>query len=278
MAGWNYEPELSDEEAADVISDRWADALRPAISAAGVALDLRVAYYAPSLNKAISQAGDDLDYLPEDLGRLLIAWADQLGALPADTAQGYPTMPLRWIVDMMADHLALDRIALRPFVAAFLGEVDTYLRSSDSASRIAARSVVAEVLRRHQPHVVIAHSLGSVVCYEALWACIEQSVDLFITVGSPLGMRGVVFDRLDPPPMGNRGQRPPNVQHWVNVADPGDIVAIPRPFTRRFNPDSNYEEHIHPIDFHTARHYLTSTPTVDAILRHFGPPRSGPVG
>jgi pimeloyl-ACP methyl ester carboxylesterase len=46
--------------------------------------------------------------------------------------------------------------------------------------------------------VVIGHSLGS-VAYEALCRKPERVVS-FISIGSPLGIRNLIFDRLKPPP------------------------------------------------------------------------------
>ena len=77
--------------------------------------------------------------------------------------------------------------------------------------------------------VVIAHSLGSVVTYETLWAHPQQRVDLLITLGSPLAMPDVIFDKLHPVPEHRKGQRPPGVRRWINIAEPGDVIAIPRP-------------------------------------------------
>jgi hypothetical protein len=54
--------------------------------------------------------------------------------------------------------------------------------------------------------VVIGHSLGSVVAYEALNAGRGgRSLPVFLTLGSPLGIRNVVFDRLIPPPQDGMG-------------------------------------------------------------------------
>src|SRR5690242_3617575 len=49
------------------------------------------------------------------------------------------------------------------------------------------------------PAIVVAHSLGSVVAYEALhdW---RGDVPLLVTLGSPLAMRAVVWPRLRPTP------------------------------------------------------------------------------
>jgi hypothetical protein len=50
--------------------------------------------------------------------------------------------------------------------------------------------------------VVIGHSLGSVVVYEYLCHDRPPSVELLVTLGSPLGIPNVVFDKLTPTPAG----------------------------------------------------------------------------
>ena len=79
--------------------------------------------------------------------------------------------------------------------------------------------------------VVVGHSLGSVVAYEALSAHPEWPVRALVTLGSPLGIRNLIFDRLVPAPAaegpaGVRGGWPGGVRSWVNVADAGDVVAL----------------------------------------------------
>src|SRR5664280_3286746 len=48
--------------------------------------------------------------------------------------------------------------------------------------------------------VVVGHSLGSVVAYEKRCEHHEWSVEVLLTLGSPLGIRHLVFDRLQPAP------------------------------------------------------------------------------
>jgi hypothetical protein len=57
---------------------------------------------------------------------------------------------------------------------------------------------VAEVVRTHRPRVLLARSLGSVVAYEALRGDPGLRVEPFVTLGSPLAMHAVVFERLRP--------------------------------------------------------------------------------
>jgi hypothetical protein len=270
----NHRPESAPAQAATELARTWHGQLRPGLVDCPP-VDLTVVYYAPYLNRIVAQAGaDSVDHLTAGQHAALVAWADQLGVLPGDVAQAAWSVPARMIVDRIAERRRLNAVLLRPFVATFLREVDGYLRTPDSAARRGARDAVARVIRERRPAVVIAHSLGSVVAYEALRAYPDLSVDLLITIGSPLGMAGVVFERLAGCPDSPLGNRPPTVRRWVNVADPGDIVAVPRPFTRRFRPDENHErEHIHPVDFHTAARYLSAGPTIRALTGLLG--RSG---
>ncbi|MGV9455717.1 alpha/beta fold hydrolase [Streptomyces sp. NPDC003635] len=69
--------------------------------------------------------------------------------------------------------------------------------------------------------VVVGHSLGSVVAYEALCAHPEWPVRALLTLGSPLGIRNLVHDRLPKP-----GAWPGGVEAWTNIADEGDVVAL----------------------------------------------------
>ncbi|MPY63374.1 hypothetical protein [Streptomyces spongiae] len=164
---------------------------------------------------------------------------------PPATAQGRLAVPLRQLVSAISERLSLDGRLTRAFIATFFRDVTRYLGGPDDAARTAAREEVAGVISSTGAHVVIAHSLGSVVAYEALHAHPELDVDLFLTLGSPLALRHGVFDRLSPAPFTGTGERPPGVRRWVNLSDHGDIVAVPRPLKQRFPtpPDPRVGDH-----------------------------------
>ncbi|MET8249617.1 hypothetical protein ABZV31_37800 [Streptomyces sp. NPDC005202] len=42
----------------------------------------------------------------------------------------------------------------------------------------------------------------------------------------------------------------------MNIADLGDLVAVPRRLGDRFDVDGHYEHHIAAVDFHTLNSYL----------------------
>ncbi|WP_374985271.1 hypothetical protein [Streptomyces fradiae] len=69
------------------------------------------------------------------------------------------------------------------------------------------------------PLVVVGHGLGSVAAYEVL-ADRGQPVDLFVTVGSPLGSAEVQGCLAAPPAV------PSGTALWLNASDARDLVAL----------------------------------------------------
>lgn len=72
------------------------------------------------------------------------------------------------------------------------------------------------------PDIVVAHSLGSIIAYRLLHRLQHRTaVKLFVTLGSPLGLRAVK-ERISPPPLAI----PLAVARWVNGADRRDYVSL----------------------------------------------------
>ncbi|MFJ2236098.1 hypothetical protein [Streptomyces sp. NPDC087859] len=113
-------------------------------------------------------------------------------------------------------------VALRTLVLD-LKQVRAYL--CDTHVRDAVQSRVADAVDG-RTRMVVAHSLGSVVAYEALCAHPEWPVRALLTAGSPLGIRNLVFDRLRTGESGGPGHWPGGVAEWTNLADEGDVVAL----------------------------------------------------
>jgi hypothetical protein len=59
---------------------------------------------------------------------------------------------------------------------------------------------------------------------------LAQPLLLLVTLGSPLGLRTIVYEQLRPQPPGF----PPQVARWVNIADRDDFVAAAPDLTRLF--------------------------------------------
>lgn len=144
--------------------------------------------------------------------------------------------------------------------------VERLLRSSTFATLISERILVGslkqviryldnpdvkdQVLERVHKEIddctraLIGHSLGSVVAYEYLCRYQPAGVELLVTLGSPLGIRKFIFDRLTPTPTSTSnlsvGVWPGRVSRWVNVADPNDFVALRKDLAPLFpRPDGH---------------------------------------
>ncbi len=74
----------------------------------------------------------------------------------------------------------------------------------------------------------MAHSLGTIVSYNALVAHPEWEIDTFVTLGSPLGSSMLVETVVQHDANG-APRWPGSVEHWVNIAAVGDhACAEPR--------------------------------------------------
>ncbi|GGM88941.1 hypothetical protein GCM10010106_40330 [Thermopolyspora flexuosa] len=228
-----------------------------------------IAYYAHLLRQGDAEPIRDLRRMGPEHSLLMADWLTQLGLGRLDGVRAVAGESLTGMLRRLAEW-AVGRFGprLEEFARNFVPEVAAYLAAPDAAARVRARDAVAEVIRRRRPAVVVAHSLGSVVTYEALWAHPGLRVELLVTMGSPLGMRNVVFERLLPAPLNGRGERPPGVGRWVNIADKDDIVAIPATLSDRFaGVDADELVNIDWIDFHTVEKYLAC----GALNRHLKP-------
>ncbi len=103
-----------------------------------------------------------------------------------------------------------------------LVQVRRFQRDDDLAETVLHR--VREILPQ-SPRLLIGHSLGSVVAYEALCRIPDHGITTLITLGSPLGLRSIragmsqkVRDRMP--------NLPPGVLRWVNIYDPRDAIAL----------------------------------------------------
>jgi len=102
------------------------------------------------------------------------------------------------------------------YVKTALAQVTRYM--TEPAIREQAQKAVLALVDP-ETRVIIGHSLGSVVVYECAHA-LKHPLPLLVTLGSPLGLRTIVADRLHPPP-----SFPPRAAAWLNVANREDLVA-----------------------------------------------------
>lgn len=114
---------------------------------------------------------------------------------------------------------------LKQVTRRLIDDVHAYLFTK-AREKILERVKFLLDLFRAQPDgelIVIGHSLGSIVAYEALLES-GAHVDLFLTIGSPLGIEPVKarLRQLH----GDRLTMPQGVKNWLNYADRYDVVAF----------------------------------------------------
>lgn len=126
-----------------------------------------------------------------------------------------------------------------------------------------------------ETRVIVAHSLGSVVAYDALAAHPDWPVHTFVTLGSPMAVP-MVFDQIEPKPIGGVGAWPGSVRRWVNVRALND-KACATCLADRFGP--RVEELV--IDnghrAHAPEPYLNAAVTGAAIAAALGGPASSSI-
>ena len=162
-------------------------------------------------------------------------------------------------------------VALRAMVFD-LKQVRRYLL--DPRVRVRARARVLGAIGA-DTRVVVAHSLGSVVAYEALCALPGHGVRALVTLGSPLGIANLVLHRLDPAPSpwpgGGRGGVLRGVWPgggelvWTNIADEGDVVALVKDLRPAFGEAVRSVRVHNGAHAHDATAYLTDALCGQAI-------------
>lgn len=262
----------------------WLDAVRGGLEVAGfratadglTEADLRVAFFGDLFRPRGAMAGGEPPYAPADvqrgperdlLQRLYEAAAEQDPSLsPPPGAMG----PGRVAAQMMLDRLLRSRTFARVAQRGFIGnlkQVTAFLSKLDVKERV-LQKVADEVTQDTQ--VIVGHSLGSVVVYEYIARYSPSQVKLLVTLGSPLGIPRLVFDRLTPVPADGLGAWPGQVVHWVNVADPDDVVALCKqlaPLFPALADGAGVEDHLvdNGNEPHAVSRYLNAEPTGAAL-------------
>jgi hypothetical protein len=123
------------------------------------------------------------------------------------------------------------------FLRLVLRDVFDYLHDASGLRRRTMERVSAAIRSSQGGRIaVIAHSLGSIVAYDILNTQPELAVDLFVTLGSPLGIAKGIRDQLLRDARGELAA-PAGVRAWVNCADPNDVVALEETLQEHFPRD-----------------------------------------
>jgi hypothetical protein len=218
----------------------WFSAIRDGLVAAGqpetaealASGDVQVAFFGDLFRPPGTMAVADPPFSAVDVESglerdLLIAFLEEAvsrdpGLDIPDGAMGWGITAVRVMLDRLARTATFARIAQRGFIGN-LKQVTAFLTDPTVKQDVLAR--VGDQMSE-DTRVVIAHSLGSVVAYEYLCQSQPDSVELLVTLGSPLGIPNLIFDKLTPAPVGGAGAWPGTVAAWVNIADPDDLVAL----------------------------------------------------
>jgi hypothetical protein len=259
-------------EAANTLHALWAPALCGGVGLAGGRLteaEVRCAFYGdlfrPSgrhlaVGDPLIRAGD-LDSFEWDL---LVGW----WAEAARTDEAVINPDARTLARMPGSvQGALRALSGSRFFAALsewallgdLRQVRDYFH--DPEIRRQARQRVSEAVG-DDTHVLVGHSLGSVVAYEALRANPRWPVRMLVTLGSPLEPAPLSEAGARPGP---RGRWPGKGREWVNVADQGDVVALVKDLRVAFGPGVDCWVVDNGATAHDARPYLTAVETGKAI-------------
>ena len=264
----------------------WLDALRGGLEAAGFRAtadrladtDVRVAFFGDLFRPPGALAAGEPPYTAADVGSglardLLRCWYE--AAVEQDPSLGPPPGamgPGKVATQAMLERLLRSRpfakVARRGFIGN-LNQVTAFLAQPEVKER-ALQRVADEVTG--DTRVVIGHSLGSVVIYEYLARFSPAQVELVVTLGSPLGIPNLVFERLTPAPTGGLGAWPGKVGQWVNVADPDDVVALRKQLAPLFaapQESGGIEDRLvdNGDEPHAISRYLNAVPTGAALGR-----------
>ncbi|GIF96606.1 hypothetical protein [Catellatospora citrea] len=148
----------------------------------------------------------------------------------------------------------------------WLKQVTLYFTDADVRAAVQKRlgDAIGEDTR-----VIVAHSLGSVAAYEVLCAGNGRQVTDLVTLGSPLGVPNVVFDRLTPRPQVKDGRHRgmwPGVERWVNIVDVDDFVALRSKLATVFGDGVTDVSIDNGLSAHAAERYLSAAETGAAVL------------
>lgn len=259
---------------AHTLQAAWLPALQDGLSLAGAeavgAHELKCAYYGDVFRPPGRKGLQEPPYVPADVDEgfereLLEAWWEAAAARDPHFPRGETKLRSPAAVQRALRALSGSRFfagLTERALIAFIKQVRRYFTERDLRERV--RDRIADVVS-DDTRVVVAHSLGSVVAYEAACAHPEWQVRTLITLGSPLGIRNLIFDRLEPPPSDGIGLWPASTKNWTNVADAGDVVAL----VKQLQP--LFRGRVEDIAIHNGAHahdvspYLTAKETGRAI-------------
>lgn len=144
---------------------------------------------------------------------------------------------------------AVDQV---PFLIPYFADDKLEIHLRDLRRYVSNEFEIADLIRRMlkiplraaansgRPILLIGHSLGSVVAFDTLWQLGQErnndvGIDLFLSLGSPLGQR-YIQQRLLGYKSHGKDRYPGNIRRWVNIAAVGELTAIDMQLADDFAP------------------------------------------
>ena len=143
-----------------------------------------------------------------------------------------------------------------------------------------------------RPVLLVAHSMGSVIAWDSLWQMSHNdrdhvSVDLLLTMGSPLGQRFIQKRLFGYAEQGER-RYVKGIRCWTNLAALGDLTAIDYELANDFAPMlehglvesiedrslSNYFRLNGDLNVHAEYGYLANSVTAQVVIEWWRSVRS----
>jgi hypothetical protein len=131
------------------------------------------------------------------------------------------------MLPFLIPHLASERMEVH------LRDLLRYKKNNDGISAQIRQLLKVPLLAASaagRPILLIGHSMGSVIAYDSLWELSHchgnpLTIDLFLTMGSPLGQR-LIQKKLMGNSLDGKDRYPNNIRRWKNLTAVGDLTAI----------------------------------------------------
>ncbi len=180
--------------------------------------------WTPAIRDGLWHAGRDIDPADVDMafyGDIFRANVDDGRPSDEELLEIARDAGLTEVIEELAGPDGLEVIASavgKQSLRQMINQLGRYFADDDLRARVQGR---LEAVIDDDTRIVVAHSMGTVVAYEALAAHPDWPVRTLLTIGSPLGSDWV-FHGLRPAPTAGEGAWPGSITAWVNVASVGD--------------------------------------------------------
>ncbi|MGX9901294.1 hypothetical protein ACW0JT_18105 [Arthrobacter sp. SA17] len=239
------------------LKQAWVSALQSGMKAAGRTMpladeDIHFVYYGDALKDFLSGSGDVAEVIArgQDDGKDPDPFELATQASIVEEIRKAEGITDDQIAPFLDDGVIVERgVQNWPWVLATIRAIEKYTDIGPATIYLLLKDVhhylhtpgtlqtiergVSKVIKAGIPTVFVAHSLGSIVAYHALKSPLAEvgwTVPLFVTLGSPLGIKAVK-SKLAPI------KHPVVVDSWFNARDPRDVVALRPLDTEHFPVD-----------------------------------------